>query len=94
VGAIAGGVVGGVAGIAIISVLAWLFLRRRKRSQTAELQSNAHHPYGQHASGATEKYAHHAEVDGHGVYEIGVGMPAQLPTDQAPAELEGDKLRK
>jgi hypothetical protein len=94
VGAIVGGVVGGVAGIALLGVLAWLFLRRR-RSQTAELQGNAYLPYGQRAGGPAEKYAHHAEVEGHALHEIGVGLPAQMPTDRTPVELEGaGPLRK
>ncbi|KAJ5970798.1 uncharacterized protein N7479_000716 [Penicillium vulpinum] len=47
-GAIAGGVVGGVAGVAILIALVWFFLRRRnKNRQGNELQSMPPHPQTQ-----------------------------------------------
>jgi hypothetical protein len=88
VGAIAGGVVGGVVSIAVFALLVWLFIRRRGKSKAAD-------PYilremDRHEADPTEttKYRHTASPV---VHEVEGGRTEhELPAPQKPVELPAE----
>jgi hypothetical protein len=100
VGAIVGGVVGGLAALVAIGVF-YLFLRRRQQNKTAELEATQqqqqfanqpmqHSPYHQPTEGAPRQGAWEykpvtAELDPHS------SPPAELPSTTPPQELPGDR---
>lgn len=49
VGAIAGGVVGGVVGLALLAAGAWMFMRRRKHKASQLSANDDYHPPGTYA---------------------------------------------
>lgn len=86
-GAIGGAVVGGVAGLALIGVGIFFFLRRRRAGKslgTKELDGN---PYAHPAQSTwdngngTQKYA----------YEAAPQKPVEMPVAEVPREMEGSQ---
>lgn len=103
VGAIAGGVIGGIAALSLITFLTWFFLRRRKQQKQtlSELHGDshiAHEKHGDshivHEASGSEKYA--SSGSNGAVYEVGANesrMPvAEMPGNQRPVELDGTGL--
>jgi hypothetical protein len=92
VGVIAGGVVGGVLGIAVFALLVWLVMRRRGKSKAAD-------PYvlqgmDRHEADPTEttKYRHTASPV---VHEVEGGRTEhELPAPQKPVELPAEQSVK
>jgi hypothetical protein len=88
VGAIAGGVVGGVVGIALFALLVWLLMRRRRKSMAADPYTL--HGMDRHEADPTEttKYRHTASPV---VHEVEGGRTEhELPAPQKPVELPAE----
>lgn len=88
VGAIVGGVIGGLATATLLATTVW-FLIKRKRNNAAELRGTPHLAHERAADGETK---HFAEAEGHTVHEIGVHgstMIVELPSHRTPVELDG-----
>jgi hypothetical protein len=83
-GAIVGGVVGGVGGLAIIALLSWLVVRQRKSKSAAAAQDAQELPDGQSQHHPQEYY----QAGGEHKAEIGY-QPTELSADRPPVEMEG-----
>ncbi|KAF1955919.1 hypothetical protein CC80DRAFT_82025 [Byssothecium circinans] len=91
VGAIAGGVVGGIAVIAIVAILAWFFLRRRKQGEqpgVSDYQQAYEIPeHSERYAYKGDAYIH--EAPGDRIYEVGDGVIGEMSAQERPAELPG-----
>ncbi|KAH7066242.1 hypothetical protein BKA63DRAFT_158128 [Paraphoma chrysanthemicola] len=88
VAAIAGGVVGGVVGLACLALLTWFLLRRKHRHASGlQDQNGAHRELG--------AVIYRAEAESQIMQEIGSGpVKPELPTPARPFELDGaDKVQ-
>ncbi|ROV94092.1 hypothetical protein VMCG_08247 [Cytospora schulzeri] len=91
VGAVAGGVVGGVALLAIVGLGAFFLVRRSKRARSQEV------PKGPHADEGTAvfEYAHAQKTDDDAIYELGAQKKPEayeMPLNDDPREIAGREV--
>jgi MYXO-CTERM domain-containing protein len=90
VGAIAGGVVGGVAGLAAIALLAFFLIRRRRKREAAGELPASNSLTGSYAPEKAPVYAHEANNNG-GVVQEADSRPYE-PVPSAPVEMQGNPM--
>jgi hypothetical protein len=91
VAAIAGGVVGGVAGLSIMAVIAWLLIRKRKGRRGRFEPVGGNLPQWMAAEVEANEQPQEVSTDG-SVYKMAPSTPAELY--QEVNELPGTELRR